>query len=148
MHLPGSIFREIVNFTPLVAIDVIIIKNDKILLGKRKNRPARDYLFVPGGRILKSELMEDAFSRICSKELGVKLKLNHQKLLGVFEHHYEDSIFENVSTHYVVAGYLIENFEGEIKSDNQHESLEWYDINQDNDLIHQYTKDYIKLIRS
>ena len=45
----------IINATPLVAVDLIIEnRNKEILLGKRVNRPAQGYWFVPGGRILNN----------------------------------------------------------------------------------------------
>ena len=54
------------------------MKGRKILLGKRKNPPAKNFFFVPGGRIFKSELKKHAFKRILKNELGFSLgKLNY-----------------------------------------------------------------------
>ena len=56
---------EIIKATPLVSIDLIIRNpSHKILLGKRINRPAKDYWFVPGGRIIKNETIAHALKRI------------------------------------------------------------------------------------
>ncbi len=51
MHLDDEKFLEIIDLSPLVSIDLIVY-NDKneVLLGKRANRPAKDYWFVPGGK--------------------------------------------------------------------------------------------------
>jgi colanic acid biosynthesis protein WcaH len=58
-------FIEVLDRTPLIAID-LIIKDEKnrILLGKRTNEPAKGMWFVPGGRIFKNESIEEAFKRI------------------------------------------------------------------------------------
>ncbi len=46
--LPIEKFELIVESTPLVAIDLVVRAPDKkILLGKRVNRPAQGYWFVP-----------------------------------------------------------------------------------------------------
>ncbi len=43
-------FSHIVEYTPLIAIDLIIkTSEDKVLLGRRVNAPTEDYWFVPGG---------------------------------------------------------------------------------------------------
>ena len=56
---------NIIDATPLVSVDLIIENRLKqILLGKRVNRPAQGYWFVPGGRILKNETIKDAIKRI------------------------------------------------------------------------------------
>jgi colanic acid biosynthesis protein WcaH len=74
-------FIEVVKKTPLVSIDLIIKNNlDQVLLGLRNNEPAKGFWFVPGGRILKNELIAEAFERITEEELGISLA-------------YRDSIF-------------------------------------------------------
>jgi len=56
MHLDDKKFLEIADLSPLVSIDLIVYNDkNKVLLGKRANRPAKDYWFVPGGRIRKNE---------------------------------------------------------------------------------------------
>ena len=36
-----KVFKTIVDSTPLISIDLLIANNNKILLGKRKNNPAK-----------------------------------------------------------------------------------------------------------
>jgi colanic acid biosynthesis protein WcaH len=62
--LPSKKFEVIVESTPLVSIDLVVRAPDKkILLGKRVNRPAQGYWFVPGGRVLKDESVKLTFKR-------------------------------------------------------------------------------------
>jgi len=82
--------------------------DSQIFVGKRVNRPAQGYWFVPGGRILKNERLTDAFLRLTEQELGVAISIENSRYLGLYEHFYTDSIFgEDVSTHYVVNGFEV-----------------------------------------
>ena len=102
-------FIDIVKATPLVSVDILLVRGGKdILLGLRNNRPAQGYWFVPGGRILKNEKIEQALVRIAEKELGIAALLNNEDLHpvfhGAYEHMYDDCFAGDigVSTHYVV----------------------------------------------
>ena len=109
--LPTQIFLNVIDATPLVAID-LIIENETggYLLGRRVNKPAQGFWFVPGGRIRKNEHLDDAFRRIANEELGcADLKRADADLLGVYEHFYDDNFSDQpgISTHYVVLGYKL-----------------------------------------
>ena len=110
--LDKDTFKTIVDTTPLVSIDLLVRNSQgQILVGKRNNRPAQGFWFVPGGRILKNERLAEAFARLAEVELGIRLDIADARYLGLYEHFYEDSIFtddgDNVSTHYVVSGFEV-----------------------------------------
>lgn len=107
MYLPKKTFASIVAHTPLVSIDLIVRNTSgEILLGKRKNCPAQGFWFVPGGRILKDEMICTAFSRLTEEELGISCGIDRANFVGVYEHFYGDNFSGNdFSTHYVVLGY-------------------------------------------
>jgi len=141
-------FLKIIDLTPLVSID-LIIKNseDRYLLGKRSNRPARGYWFVPGGRIMKNEKIGDAIRRISITELGVEISLSDAQLYGVYQHIYDDNCFseKEINTHYVVLAYstvIEEDFA--VKMDAQHTLMEWWPKDQiiDSPEVHLNTKAY------
>ena len=72
MHLPLETFQLVVASTPLVSIDLVVENaHGELLLGLRNNRPAQGSWFVPGGRVLKNESLDDAFVRLARDELGV-----------------------------------------------------------------------------
>lgn len=104
-------FLDVVRLTPLVSIDLIVSDADgRILIGRRRNRPARGTWFVPGGRIHKDETLDTAFARIADAELGVaNLARSAARFEGVFEHHYSDNFAgePDVSTHYIVLAYAL-----------------------------------------
>lgn len=128
MFLEQQLFRSVIENTPLISID-LIIENEKgeFLLGKRINRPAQGYWFVPGGRIVKNETMSKAFTRLTLGELGVAFPFSSAEFLGVFEHFYSDSApCENISTHYIAMAYKIKVNQSELKlPDTQHSDYRW-----------------------
>jgi len=102
-------FLKIIDSTPLVSIDLILgNQQGKTLLGKRTNRPAQGYWFVPGGCIRKNEKLADAIKRISLAELGTEITLGEAQLLGAYDHIYDDNFadVDGINTHYVVLAYL------------------------------------------
>jgi colanic acid biosynthesis protein WcaH len=102
-------FLGVVERAPLVSMDLVVWNGNAALLGRRTNRPAQGYWFVPGGRIRKNEPMRDAFSRIARQELGVELTFDQAQFLGVYEHFYDDNVAgaPSFGTHYVSLGYVV-----------------------------------------
>ncbi|MDY0121159.1 MAG: GDP-mannose mannosyl hydrolase [Sulfurimonas sp.] len=145
--LKAEIFIEIIKNTPLISVD-LITKNDegKVLLGKRVNEPARNFWFVPGGRIFKDESLDDAFSRICQSELGVSFTREKTDFYGLYEHFYTNNVFNNdFSTHYVVLAYKV-YLNNVLQVNDQHEAYQWFEVDEllDRDDVHPYTKNYFK----
>lgn len=122
-RLSDQDFRSVVAHAPLVSIDLLVRRGGRYLLGRRANRPAQGYLFVPGGRIYKDERIVEAFARIVRDELGLVRDLGQARFVAVNEHLYADSRFDSeTSTHYVVLSYRLELAAGEdVTFDCQHE---------------------------
>lgn len=144
-------FALVVQSTPLISMDLVVKSlANKILLGKRVNRPAQDFWFVPGGRIYKNEKLDEAFSRIALDELGLKVMRQDAGFLGVFQHFYKDSQFglslNDPSTHYVVLGHeiLLKDEDALNFPKKQHHTYQWWDIMDlmRSDEVHPHTKDY------
>lgn len=147
-------FTEVIDRTPLVSID-LVVENEKgeILFGLRTNRPAKDYWFVPGGRILKNEKLDEAFLRLTKNELGVEISRSDARLLDIYEHFYEDSVMgEKPSTHYVVAGYHLKIQQNSLALPigDQHNEYKWctkLKVKSDT-TIHKHSSDYIDAVLS
>jgi colanic acid biosynthesis protein WcaH len=145
--LPLETFKTVINSTPLISID-LVVKNaqGQILLGKRTNRPAQGFWFVPGGRVLKGEQLELAFERLLMSELAIDKQV--ASFLGVYQHFYSDNVTEDdFSTHYIVLAYEI-NFNGDISElpVAQHNEYHWFsqaELLQHNG-VHEHTKWYFK----
>jgi colanic acid biosynthesis protein WcaH len=143
-----SDFKNVVRNTPLISIDLIIENSaKKVLLGKRTNRPARDFWFVPGGRIFKDETLEDAFNRIVKAEIGVEQSITDAKFVGVYQHFYNDNFSEDdFSTHYIVLAYklFIDDDDERTFPLEQHSDYKWLetDLAKKDPLVHKFTKVY------
>jgi colanic acid biosynthesis protein WcaH len=143
--LSDSLFKSYIKNMPLVSIDIIVVKNNKILLGRRSNSPAKGYFFSIGGRIKKNESIDNALDRIAKEELNLKLKFK-PKFHGVFEHFYDDGIYENVSTHYVNLAFIYNVKKINRLPIEQHDEYRWFDLKElkKNEFVHEYVKDYLK----
>ena len=143
--LDNQIFKTVINSTPLISIDLLVKKDNKILLGKRINKPAQGYLFSIGGRVYKNETIDSAMMRIAKNELNIELKLT-PRFIGVFEHFYDDSIYHGLSTHYINLAYEIEIQETLNRPTEQHNEYQWLTIDEllKSKNVHNYVKDYFK----
>ena len=143
--LDDTTFKTVVDSTPLISIDILLKKDNKILLGKRINKPAQGYFFSTGGRINKNESIDNAMARVALNELNIELK-SIPKFIGVFEHFYDDSIYENFSTHYVNIAYEYEVEEIPDLPTEQHSEYKWFTIDEllKSKQVHKYTKDYFR----
>ena len=150
MRLDSATFLKIVELTPLVSIDLIVFNDsDEVLLGYRRNQPARDSWFVPGGKILKDERISSAIRRISLTELGLELDPTLARFKGAYEHLYSDNFAgaEGISTHYIVLAHEAHLPAGtQINGDDQHAELRWWkvsDLLADPD-VHENTKAYFR----
>ncbi|WP_335921513.1 GDP-mannose mannosyl hydrolase [Shewanella chilikensis] len=150
MFLDQDTFKTVIASTPLVSIDLVVINTKgQALLGRRLNRPAKDYWFVPGGRILKNEAIADALKRLTLDELGQAFTMEQASLFGPFDHFYDDYVFgDEITTHYVAIAFILKL---ECELDNlplgvQHGGYQWFDIPQlmTNAKVHKHTKWYFE----
>lgn len=153
MLLDKTTFLSVIDNTPLVSIDLIVVNElRQALLGERLNRPAQGSWFVPGGRIFKNESLESAFIRLSNEELGLSCKIEEAKLLGPYDHFYDDSMFsEQISTHYVAIAYILKVNSSQVNnlpSNDQHFSFRWFDIRtiSSQSRVHKHTISYFDTI--
>ena len=156
MWLSNDLFRSVVASTPLVSIDLVVLNaKGECLLGQRLNRPAKGSWFVPGGRILKNETMDNAFKRLTQEELGRSFHRSDARLLGAYEHFYADSVFganeQAPDTHYVVLAYQLVLAEGQELQlpDAQHGAYHWWPLieMQTHEHVHANTRAYLAALR-
>lgn len=152
--LDDKVFKTVVEAAPLVSVDFIVERNNKFLLGRRINKPAQNYFFTVGGRVNKNETIKNAMSRIAKDELNIELfgsisprgvKLN-PRFMGVFEHFYDDGIYEKVSTHYINLAYKLKVGNVLNLPTKQHNQYQWFSIDKllESEQVHKNVKDYFK----
>ncbi|WP_321818091.1 MULTISPECIES: GDP-mannose mannosyl hydrolase [unclassified Paraburkholderia] len=144
-------FLSAVRLSPLVAIDLIVTDEaGRVLVGWRRNRPARAWWFVPGGRIRKNETLDAAFARIVEAELGLAGVTRKQaSFYGLYEHHYPDNFAgrEGVPTHYVVLAHIMAVEDARsVGRPEQHSEYAWMapEALLARDDVHENTKAYFR----
>ena len=150
MQLDPATFKEVIRNAPLISID-LIVRNAKheFLLGQRRNAPAQGKWFVPGGRIYKNEIFEQALTRVIHEELGLEGISNAPKFLGIFDHMYDDNVFSDSSfgTHYIVLAHALD-FDLPLTQLPvvQHREYRWWSREDllDSSDVHRFTQAYFK----
>lgn len=101
-----------------VGVGIMILKNNKVLLGKRneKNILGGNSWTCPGGKLEFEENIVDAVKREAGEETGIKL--NEIKLTSVSN----DIAYGN---HFVTLGFVCEKFEGQPKTMEPNKITEW-----------------------
>lgn len=146
MFLEKDTFSSIIKNAPLISIDLIVRnESSEVLLGKRVNKPAKDFWFEPGGRILKDESIDEAFKRITEAELGEPYSKNNSNFLGVYQHFYDDNVFGNdFTTHYIVLVFELKITQELSPQKEQHSHYKWFSEDElmGSDDVHKYVKEY------
>lgn len=101
---------------PLAGVGVIILKDNKVLLGRRNEDPEKaDSLLhgegtwtLPGGKLDFREDILDCAVREAYEETGIKINKDKLKLISVTNDLVEDA-------HFVTIGFASDDFEGEAR---------------------------------
>lgn len=107
---------------PYVGVAAIVIKNGKVLLGKRKNSHGAGTWQFPGGHLEFNESVEDCARREVFEETGIKIK---NVRLGP----YTNDIFIDEQKHYITLFAISEFDSGELKlrEPDKCEAWNWFE---------------------
>jgi 8-oxo-dGTP diphosphatase len=107
-----------------VGTGVLIIVNDKILLGKRVSKHGKGTWQIPGGNVEFGEIPEVAAKREMFEETGLKA-LTIEKGPWIDTHFIEDGL------HYISLFHIVRSFEGQIQNMEPHkcEGWQWFSLN-------------------
>jgi len=136
--IPEDEWKIIVRKMPIVSVDLIVLHKEGVVLGKRRNEPAKGEWFVPGGRVRKGERLEDAVHRIAREELGTDVEV--KEMLGVYEHFYNTADIPDASKHYVAVAFVVTPIDEKFVPDNQHVEFRVF---TSADGLHPYVKQYM-----
>ena len=70
--IPQDLYNQILTNMPIPCVDFCLVSQGMVLLVLRKDAPAKNEWWVPGGRILKGEKMQETAARKCKEELGIE----------------------------------------------------------------------------
>jgi len=116
-----------------VGFGVMLLKDSKVLLGKRHDDPEKadselhgeGTWTMPGGKMHSGETFEGACTRETLEETGIKIEKESLKLISLTN----DFV---PSAHFVTLGFLCEKFDGEAQVMEPDEITEWKWFNLDN----------------
>ncbi len=103
---------------PGVGVGVIVMKDGKILLGKRINAHGGNTWAFPGGHLEFFEKFEECAKREAMEETGIKIK--NAKLLTV-----TNDILKDDKKHYATVFVTADYAEGEVANREPHKYEEW-----------------------
>ena len=109
--------------SPKLTVDGIILKNDEIILIKRKNKPFKGKWALPGGFVEYGEKTEDAIIREVFEETGLKAKL--KQLIGIYSDPKRDP-----RGHTITIVYSLEISGGEMKSSGDACDVKFFNIHK------------------
>ncbi|HMQ56325.1 MAG TPA: NUDIX domain-containing protein [Anaerolineae bacterium] len=70
--IPSPLYYQILENIPIACVDIAIVANGSVLLVKRQDAPARGQWWVPGGRVIKGEMMRETAARKAREEVGLE----------------------------------------------------------------------------
>lgn len=109
-----------------IGVGVMILKDNKILLGKRHDNPEKadselhgeGTWTMPGGGLEFGEEFEYGAAREVEEETGIKINKKDLQLVSVTNDF-------NGDAHFVTVGFLCEDFEGKPKAREPDEITQW-----------------------
>lgn len=125
---------------PLVGVGVVIIRNGKILLVKRKKDPGKGLWSIPGGLVRLGEKLEDAAKREVKEETGLTISI--VRLIDVVDVIHEDQD-GRIEYHYVLVDYLGEVANGVLRPGSDVDEVRWFKLEEIHEV--QVTPSFAKL---
>ena len=110
------------NNRPLVGVAIVIVRNGKVLLGKRKNAHGAGTWALPGGHLEFNESIEACARREVFEETGLKID---NIRFGPFT----NDIFRKEKKHYVTLFVIADDAQGRVvlKEPAKCDQWEWFD---------------------
>ncbi len=109
-----------------IGVGVVLLKEGKVLLGKRHDDPEKALSAlhgegtwtIPGGKLDFGEGLEDGAYREVLEETGIQIDKDTLRLVSVSNDRVE-------TAHFATFGFLSETFEGEVETREPEEIIEW-----------------------
>lgn len=113
--------HQVSSTRPLVGIGVVIIRDGKVLLGKRKGAHGAGHWALPGGHLEFGEGIADCAAREVLEETGLSLT-------AFVPGPYTSHVFEDIQRHYITLFVIAEcSGEPQTREPNKCEGWHWCD---------------------
>ncbi len=106
---------------PVPTVDVILQRDSKVLMIRRKNDPFKGYLALPGGFVNEGETVEEAMKREAKEETS--LEVEPIEILGVYSDPKRDPRKHILST--VFVGIIVS---GQVSAKDDAAAIEWMNL--------------------
>jgi 8-oxo-dGTP diphosphatase len=115
------------NYLPQVAVGAVIFKENKVLLVKRGQAPAKGKWAVPGGKINAGEIMAEALKREIREETNLEIEVGDVVLVfDVLEHDEKGQLL----FHYVIIDFECSYVRGELRPGDDAVEARWISENE------------------
>lgn len=109
---------------PGATVDLVVLKEGKLLLIKRKHEPFKDMYALPGGFLeYKKETLEQAGARELFEETSLVAKIDDLVLLGAYS-----ELNRDPRDHVISHVYYVKKYEGTLMPNDDAADAEWFDI--------------------
>lgn len=121
-HMTAEIRREYPEF-PIVGVGGVVLRDNLILLVKRRNPPGKGLWAIPGGILRLGETLMEAVKREVREECGIRVEpISLMKVFDVIERDEKGKI----RFHYVIVDYLCKvDGEEDIRPGDDVEEVKW-----------------------
>ncbi|MBI3638673.1 NUDIX domain-containing protein [Candidatus Wolfebacteria bacterium] len=130
------------NKYPMVGMGIMIFKDGKVLLQKRKGSHGEGSYSFPGGHLEHMESFEECVRRETKEEAGIEIKNIRFQLLSNIKHH--------APKHYILIGLIAdwESGESKILEPDRTESWGWYSLDNLPEPLFEETKRIIEAYKN
>lgn len=141
-RIPADLFAVFTARMPECTVELVVEHDDKLLLTKRTNPPAKGEWFWPGTRLYKGETPRKAARRLAKEEIGIEVEI--LGMLGVYSHFWETSSLPgSPSRHTVNNVFRVRPVADRppIELDDQHSEYRF--VNELEPWFHEHVRQYI-----
>lgn len=135
--IPQDLYNQILLNIPIACVDIALVSHGKVLLVKRNDAPAKGQWWVPGGRVLKGEMMVATAKRKALDEVGVRVHVGPIV-------HTDETIFDDgpggIAVHSINSCFFVYPADPDFAPvlDSHHENCKW--VNEIEADLHPYVK--------
>jgi ADP-ribose pyrophosphatase YjhB (NUDIX family) len=127
---------------PILGVGAVIIRDEKILLVKRRYEPKANYWSLPGGLVELGEEVRQAVIREVSEECGIEIEPT--KIIDVIDFIERDEL-ESVRYHYVLIDFEAVYKSGVLTPASDVIDVRWFSKNELENLeLPEITKRFLK----
>jgi ADP-ribose pyrophosphatase len=116
---------------PRLAVGAVVFKDDRVLLVRRGQPPAKDLWAIPGGSVEIGETLQQAAEREVREETGIRIRA--AKPIYTFDVIERDES-EGIRFHYVIVDLLADYISGELSAGDDADDARWVSADEINSL--------------